>query len=382
MFCIETPVEAKSFNAPTVSAAKYNNDAGIKVTIKKVKKAKGYEIYVCPAETVSLYEGYVNSFYVEGIQYDSLAGSWHEKGEYYLQADVKSTGKKKLYYYIKYMQPGTYKVKVRAYYDTNGSRVYSKYSKVKTITIGPDAGGNGLKTEYDFSGLEVGDEFEFGSYEIDGNLKNGYEPIKWKVLSKNEDNIFVISKYALDILPYNKDYGEVTWENCTLRKWLNNKFYNVAFNESERNLIKEMDITNENNSIYGTNGGNVTKDKIIILSQQDLVNASYGFSTSYDEYDINRRCPVTGYAFNSGLWVFDTYTNSEGTGSCFWWARTPGYGNDYVTYVHDFGCMYSDGNAYDTGYATYSHGIRPAMFISLNSNINTYKLLMALNILQ
>ena len=367
VFSLVTPANAKSISTPVISVVKYNYDAGIKVTIKKTKKANGYEVFICPTETIPLYEGYVNSFYVEGIKYDSLAGSWHDKGEYYLQADVKSTGKKKQYYYIKYMQPGTYKVRVRAYCDTNGNRIYSKYSKIKTITIGPDSVGNGFKTEYDFSGLKAGDEFEFGSYEIDGNLKNGYEPIKWKVLSKNDDNIFVISKFGLDILPYNKDYIEVTWENCTLRKWLNNKFYNAAFNESERNLIKEMAITNENNSIYGTNGGNVTTDKIIILSQQDLVNASYGFSTSYDEYDINRRCPATDYAFNSGLWVFDTYTNSEGTGSCFWWTRTPGNRNDYVTYVHDFGCMYSDGNTYDTGYVHCSHGIRPAMFIKLDN---------------
>lgn len=372
-FCFETPVQAKkkSIKTPTISLSKCNDDAGIKIKIKKTKKAQAYEVYVCPVNTISLYEGCAaDAFYVEGIPENSLDDNWHEKGVYYKQAEVKSTGEKYQYYNIDHMQSGTYKIKVRAYYTTIlGRRVYSNYSKQKKITIGPDKGGNGLKTEYDFSELNVGDEFEFGSYEQDGNLKNGYEPIKWIVFSKNDDNIFVVSKYILDILPYNREYVSITWENCTLRKWLNEKFYRAAFNDFERELIKEVSITNEDNPVYGTDAGNTTTDKLIILSYNDATNPGYTFANNANEYDVNRRCASTEYAKNAGLGQYYIYTTSEGLGSSYWWLRTPGYKPDYGTYVHDFGYIGCDNSIYDSGFVYYSFGIRPAMFISVSNGI-------------
>ena len=72
--------------------------------------------------------------------------------------------------------------------------------------------------------------------------------------------------------------------------------------------------------------------------------------------------------------MYFDYTTEEGLGTCYWWVRTPGYEPDYGTFVHDYGNVISDGNDYDYGYVYYCHGVRPAMFISLNSNINMYKL--------
>ena len=62
----------------------------------------------------------------------------------------------------------------------------------------------------------------FGSYEQDGNKKNGKEPIEWEVLGEDENGILVVSRYILDCQPYNKSPSHVTWKTCTLRKWLNN----------------------------------------------------------------------------------------------------------------------------------------------------------------
>lgn len=100
-FCFETPVQAKkkSIKTPTISLSKCNDDAGIKIKIKKTKKAQAYEVYVCPVNTISLYEGCAaDAFYVEGIPENSLDDNWHEKGVYYKQAEVKSTGEKYQYY--------------------------------------------------------------------------------------------------------------------------------------------------------------------------------------------------------------------------------------------------------------------------------------------
>lgn len=83
--------------------------------------------------------------------------------------------------------------------------------------------------------VNVGDTYRFGSYEQDNNKSNGQEDIEWLVLAKEGTKILVISKEALDCKPYS--YTNVTWETCTLRKWLNNDFINAAFSADERTMI-------------------------------------------------------------------------------------------------------------------------------------------------
>lgn len=70
----------------------------------------------------------------------------------------------------------------------------------------------------------VGDYVVFGSYQQDSKTSNGKEDIAWLVLAKEDNKVLVISRYALDCQPYNTSYTDVTWENCSLRKSLNDTF--------------------------------------------------------------------------------------------------------------------------------------------------------------
>ena len=64
-----------------------------------------------------------------------------------------------------------------------------------------------------------------------------WEPIKWRVMQNNEKTLFVIADIGLDckmfhdIKAYNT-FETITWETCSLRHWLNNDFYQTAFNSS------------------------------------------------------------------------------------------------------------------------------------------------------
>ena len=64
---------------------------------------------------------------------------------------------------------------------------------------------------------EIGETFTMGTYEQDGNLSTPPEDIEWVVLAKEGDKVLVISKYALDCVPYNEEFDSATWETCTLR---------------------------------------------------------------------------------------------------------------------------------------------------------------------
>ncbi|MCI6923687.1 MAG: DUF6273 domain-containing protein [Oscillospiraceae bacterium] len=195
---------------------------------------------------------------------------------------------------------------------------------------------------------KVGDIVYFGTYEQDNDTSNGKEDIKWRVLAKENNRILVISDKALDCQPYNSSYRDITWENCTLRKWLNNDFVNAAFTAEERAKIPMVTVSADKNPKYDTDPGNATKDKVFLLS---IVEAE-----KYFAFDGARRCVPTDYAVARGA-----YVNSD-NGTCWWWLRSPGY---YQNYAAD---VLLGGDVYEDGYGV-NHGdcaVRPAMWITID----------------
>lgn len=204
------------------------------------------------------------------------------------------------------------------------------------------------------SGAKIGDYVTFGKYEQDNNTENDMEDIEWLVLDIQGDKALLISKYGLDCKPYNEDLMFVTWETCTLRKWLNNEFINNAFDMSERNKILTSEVTAKDNERYGTDAG----DKIFLLSINEV-----------DEYfasDDERKCSATDYAIGKGAYTSDSYTTG-GRATCWWWLRSLGYDSsdsyDHAAYVK------YDGTVDVRGIPMIgcSSTIRPALWVNLNS---------------
>lgn len=214
------------------------------------------------------------------------------------------------------------------------------------------------------STTEVGEDITFGKYEQDNNTSNGKEDIEWIILAKENGKTLLISKYGLDVQQYNTDKGSVTWENCTLRQWLNDTFINDAFNADERTMIQNTYLPSENNPKYGTDSGNDTNDKIFVLS---LTEAQKYFTTNE-----SRMCHPTAFAKANanGEW--------RNEGFCRWWLRTPGISQEYTSDVTEDGNInYLLGKFVDADWETYSFpdfsmilsgdAVRPAMWIDLES---------------
>lgn len=90
---------------------------------------------------------------------------------------------------------------------------------------------------------EVGDKITFGKYEQDNDLTNGKEDIRWLVLSRDSEKLFLISESILDYRQYDprESYEDdcAAWWNSPLRDWLDNDFLNSAFSYNEKQrLIK------------------------------------------------------------------------------------------------------------------------------------------------
>ena len=85
------------------------------------------------------------------------------------------------------------------------------------------------------------DIVEFGHYWQEDTNGDGVAdendektPIRWQVLERNGDELLLLADKILDRKAYNDEYTSITWEDCTLRTWLNSDFYNSAFSSAEK----------------------------------------------------------------------------------------------------------------------------------------------------
>lgn len=199
-----------------------------------------------------------------------------------------------------------------------------------------------------FANASVGSYVTFGSFEQDNDISNGTEPIEWLVLVKESDRILLISKYALACQPYNTSRTVTTWENCSLRTWLNDTFLNAAFSETEQAMIPSVTVSADKNSSYSTNPGNSTTDKVFLLSTHEAY--------SYFSDESDRTCQVTAYCDAQGAYRSNN-RNFQ------WWLRTPGFDSDIAAYVTGYGMVNDIGMLVDSIDGT----VRPALWVNLDS---------------
>lgn len=192
-----------------------------------------------------------------------------------------------------------------------------------------------------------GDTVFFGAYEQDNNTSNGKEDVEWLVLEVKDGKALVVSKYALDCKQYNTSNANVTWETCTLRKWLNTDFINSAFSSDEKAKIPTVTVSADKNPGYSANPGNATQDQVFLLSITE--------ANKYFNSNGARQCEPTDYAVANGAW------ESDSGNFCWWWLRSPGVTQYSAAYVFCGGGVTESGDGVDIG----TSAVRPAMWISI-----------------
>lgn len=197
------------------------------------------------------------------------------------------------------------------------------------------------------SNYEIGDIVTYGNYEQDGFYSNGEETIEWIVIARDRDNhALLLSRYCLDALPYNEDGGDVTWEDSSIRAWLNGEFLESAFGGDPNGFICTAECKTKDGR-SGTDGGENTTDRIFLLAVDEV--------TQYFPKESSRRAPVTEYAKEQGA-------EYDKNGNGWWWLRTPGKTQDMAAGVHTAGGVNYDGRDVDRTDLC----IRPALWLDLD----------------
>lgn len=209
-----------------------------------------------------------------------------------------------------------------------------------------------------------------------------YEPLKWRVLDPSTgfvlcESIIDAQAYSNTVYGYGTDpYGHLAdWNDAahtcyandyatsSIRAWLNDDFYNIAFSSSQKANILTSKLDNKAyKASYSEFDGETTYDKVFLLSWNEVQNTAYGFSANTSS-DTARAAKHTDYAECQGLWV------SASNQCVFQYLRSASNHSISVCYV------YSDGNLDGVNWRDWDvsdtdGGARPAIKISnLSSTI-------------
>ena len=268
---------------------------------------------------------------------------------------------------------GKYKSAMEIYDEGKYSEAYAAFNEINFKDSSAKAEESARKAEEVLfsvqksmlSNVAVGDTIKFGFYEQDNDTLNGKEEIEWIVLAIEENRALIISKYAIDCLPYNTvSYSSNTWEECSLRTWLNDTFYSTAFSTQHQRLIVPANVPADKIPEYDDAvPGNNTQDNIFLLSSIE--------ANQYFQSETAKQCEATAYANAQG-------SNDIASKYICWWLRSSGdrpipsnaeyvslSANDAViTFIMDNGLngSFVGGNIF-----IYDYGVRPAMWITVDS---------------
>ncbi|NLB78885.1 MAG: hypothetical protein GX796_08605 [Clostridiaceae bacterium] len=183
--------------------------------------------------------------------------------------------------------------------------------------------------------------------------------IDWKVLDVQDGKALVLSDLILENRMLNdKSNAFNEWAGSSLRTYLNDEFYNKTFSKSERKRIVSTALLNNINPEYSGSLGTDTKDKIFLLSAEE-VNRYFKDEESRIAY-ADRNAPAIYYsAVNDGAknpyeGVYQKYA------SWYWLLRTPALNDESrVCSVDPYGKDSTAANNIE-------YGVRPAMWIKLD----------------
>lgn len=215
--------------------------------------------------------------------------------------------------------------------------------------------------------IVIGDEIVLGSFDQEffhcegekygGNPKDkSYindgvrEELVWKVLKLSEDETkaMIITRDVIAFRAYHDILADITWEECSLRKWLNEDFYNSAFTEEEKAAIKETLVVNNNkNEKYDTVSGNDTTDRIYCLSIDEAIEFYGGKVNDYNNKLVAK--DISGEA-------------------SMWWLRGNGRFQKWAIWVSTAGLISAGGTPCDgseKAESGFKVGVRPVMWVDV-----------------
>ncbi len=200
--------------------------------------------------------------------------------------------------------------------------------------------------------MQVGDKIVFDKYE-------------WRVLDIQNNTALIITENIIEQRAYHNAYKDITWAECSLRRYLNDEFYN-KFTPADKSRIIPVINKNPDNQWYGSKGGTDTRDYIFLLSLEEVTCQYFGDSSSklYSP-GKNQRYWFQRKDENNSKRIA---INKNEKWYHWWWLRSPGRVNVKAVYIHPDGNIGIQGNNILKGNLAEGEckgGVRPALWLKL-----------------
>jgi len=179
----------------------------------------------------------------------------------------------------------------------------------------------------------------------------------WCILEHDAENnrALIISSSIISQKPYHETLMPIAWENSSLRRWLNNEFYNSLSMSVKSRIIEVVNQNPDNNANNNSLKDYVTKDKVFLLSFNE-----------FNKYLSNSSAKVRNYRGAKAWWWLRSsgctptraiYVDNRGNDDPF-------YGLD-VDYVGDSSGPLGSGDYDAFGEYSYGGGVCPAFWLAL-----------------
>lgn len=179
-----------------------------------------------------------------------------------------------------------------------------------------------------------------------------WQPIKWQVLLTENGAALLLSYAALDNMQFHHELIAsefsvqedefVCYDQSDIRAWLNETFFNAAFDAEDKERVLLTEVDNSPSSTGNSDNDHACKntfDRVFLLCYNQLIDTKLGMIHSLG------KCPKrdkssTDYAHCVGLEKDSIYTGTN------WWTRSPSieFHNcvqrvGYTGYYDYYGCQ-------------------------------------------
>lgn len=166
------------------------------------------------------------------------------------------------------------------------------------------------------------------------------QTITWIVIASDDIGYLLLSEKALNCLPYSSVIKCGDWDTSEIRNWLNEQFFDEAFSDNEKQIIR-LTKTSPSNVV------NQTEDRVFILSDEEIQR----YLEEKNDSSL-LKCEPTAFAINNGA---VRYTNLA---AGWWWTRTTCSNVSYAKTIDGFGKMSQEFKDKKGG------GVRAALWIN------------------
>jgi hypothetical protein len=164
---------------------------------------------------------------------------------------------------------------------------------------------------------------EFGQYP-QSSLTGTTEPILWRILDRSADHVFLLSDRILDCKRYHHDFVDTTWRDSDLRAWLNEEFFEQAFDNAERRMIERTTCSDNGD------GTPDTVDRVFLLSVKEArlftdakgtgIRTRAAIGTEFARAPKDDDCRL--YVYDKSVEKDYVVLDGEKVGCSWWWLRT------------------------------------------------------------